>query len=49
MHGYGIAPRRPLLPLKEKEGEKFMQALKELLEVEKKLAEEETGYCKTED
>jgi 4-hydroxy-2-oxoglutarate aldolase len=38
MHGYGIAPRRPLLPLKEKEGANFMSALQELLEVEGNLA-----------
>lgn len=34
MHGYGIAPRKPLLPLKESEGEAFMAALGELLELE---------------
>ncbi|TVY81070.1 L-threo-3-deoxy-hexylosonate aldolase [Lachnellula suecica] len=44
MHGYGAAPRRPLLPLKEKEGLKFMEALKELLELEASLAEE--GKCR---
>ena len=38
MHGYGVAPRRPLLPLKETEGEAFMVALQELLEVESGLA-----------
>jgi 4-hydroxy-2-oxoglutarate aldolase len=38
MHGYGVAPRRPLLPLKETEGEAFMLALQELLELEAELA-----------
>ena len=38
MHGYGIAPRKPLLPLKEPQGEAFMLALKELLELEAELA-----------
>jgi len=41
MHGYGVAPRRPLLPLKEAEGEVFMLALKELLELEAELAKTE--------
>ncbi|KAH8678635.1 putative dihydrodipicolinate synthase [Tricladium varicosporioides] len=40
MHGYGIAPRRPLLPLKVAEGEAFMEVLKELLEVEVALGKE---------
>ncbi|KAH6676313.1 putative dihydrodipicolinate synthase [Halenospora varia] len=40
IHGYGIAPRRPLLPLKEAEGEAFMKVLKELLEVEAALVKE---------
>ncbi|OJJ46427.1 hypothetical protein ASPZODRAFT_159359 [Penicilliopsis zonata CBS 506.65] len=35
MHGYSIYPRRPLLPLRAEEGEEFMQALEELLVVEK--------------
>lgn len=34
MHGYGIAPRKPLLPLKEAEGEAFMSALDEMLKLE---------------
>lgn len=34
MHGYGAAPRKPLLSLKESEGEAFMTALVELLELE---------------
>jgi L-threo-3-deoxy-hexylosonate aldolase len=34
MHGYGAAPRKPLLPLKKSEGEVFMTALAELLELE---------------
>jgi L-threo-3-deoxy-hexylosonate aldolase len=43
MHGYGVAPRRPLLPLKDKEGEEFLGALRELLEVEAGLAKEARG------
>ncbi|KAJ5389409.1 dihydrodipicolinate synthase [Penicillium cataractarum] len=39
MHGYGIAPRRPLLPLKNAEGEQFMTALEEMLQLERKLME----------
>lgn len=35
--GYGVAPRRPLLPLKESEGENFMLALRELFELEAEL------------
>ncbi|PQE06262.1 Aldolase-type TIM barrel protein [Rutstroemia sp. NJR-2017a BBW] len=38
VHGYGAAPRRPLLPLKEAEGEVFMNALKDVLELEAELA-----------
>ncbi|RDW66635.1 putative dihydrodipicolinate synthase [Coleophoma crateriformis] len=41
LHGYSIAPRRPLLPLKEAEGETFMLALRELLELEAELAKDE--------
>ncbi|KZF19670.1 putative dihydrodipicolinate synthase [Xylona heveae TC161] len=41
MHGYGIAPRKPLLPLKESEGELFMSALRETLELEAELEREE--------
>ncbi|KAJ5716991.1 hypothetical protein N7488_002637 [Penicillium malachiteum] len=39
MHGYGIAPRKPLLPLNESEGEKFMEVLKEMLELENEFIE----------
>jgi 4-hydroxy-2-oxoglutarate aldolase len=39
MHGYGIAPRRPLLPLQNAEGEQFMTALEEMLQLERKLME----------
>lgn len=39
MHGYGIAPRRPLLPLKDVEGEQFIMALEEMLQLERKLME----------
>ena len=34
LHGYGIAPRKPLLPLKESEGEKFMEILREMINLE---------------
>ncbi|KAH8895326.1 putative dihydrodipicolinate synthase [Thozetella sp. PMI_491] len=34
LHGYGSAPRRPLLPLKEDDGEKLMAEFKEMLELE---------------
>ncbi|KAJ5585152.1 dihydrodipicolinate synthase [Penicillium hispanicum] len=37
IHGYGIAPRRPLLPLKTPEGEQFMAVLDEMLQLERKL------------
>lgn len=37
MYGYGSAPRRPLLPLKQKEGDEFMSVLKELLDLEAEL------------
>ncbi|KAJ5728795.1 dihydrodipicolinate synthase [Penicillium malachiteum] len=40
MHGYGIAPRKPLLPLNESEGEKFMEVLKEMLELENEFMED---------
>jgi 4-hydroxy-2-oxoglutarate aldolase len=43
IHGYGVAPRKPLLPLKEKEGEEFMGALSELLELEAGLEKEAQG------
>ncbi|KAG4411813.1 hypothetical protein IFR04_015058 [Cadophora malorum] len=35
--GYGIAPRKPLLPLKDAEGEVLMRALQELFELEAEL------------
>lgn len=38
MHEYGLAPRKPLLPLGHEEGEKFMQVLKPVLELEASLA-----------
>ncbi|OOF98693.1 hypothetical protein ASPCADRAFT_162356 [Aspergillus carbonarius ITEM 5010] len=38
VHGYGMDPRRPLLPLGEKEGEEFLGALGELLEVEREMS-----------
>jgi 4-hydroxy-2-oxoglutarate aldolase len=40
MHGYSIAPRKPLLPLKESEGQDFMSALHELLELEARYAKQ---------
>jgi L-threo-3-deoxy-hexylosonate aldolase len=39
LHGYGIAPRKPLLPLKEGEGEVFMDALEEAMRLECQLTE----------
>lgn len=39
MHGYGIAPRRPLLPLGEAEGGEFMNALGEAMRLESELRE----------
>lgn len=42
MHGYGAAPRKPLLPLRESEGEEFMSALKELLELEAEYSTKES-------
>ncbi|OQD81004.1 hypothetical protein PENANT_c030G07251 [Penicillium antarcticum] len=38
LHGYGVAPRRPLLPLKAGEGESFMTALDEAMRLECELA-----------
>jgi 4-hydroxy-2-oxoglutarate aldolase len=35
LHGYGIAPRKPLLPLSRTEGEGLMAQFKEMLELEK--------------
>ncbi|KAH7417965.1 hypothetical protein BKA64DRAFT_635125 [Cadophora sp. MPI-SDFR-AT-0126] len=34
MKGYGIAPRKPLLPLRKTEGEECMEALKDLFGLE---------------
>ncbi|KAJ6072898.1 hypothetical protein N7467_010983 [Penicillium canescens] len=42
LHGYGIAPRKPLLPLKEGEGEDFMGALDEAMRLEYELTEIES-------
>ncbi|KAJ5494597.1 hypothetical protein N7463_010684 [Penicillium fimorum] len=39
MHGYGIAPRKPLLPLREAEGDEFMNALGEAMRLECELTE----------
>jgi 4-hydroxy-2-oxoglutarate aldolase len=38
MHGYSITPRRPLLPLVQPEGDKFMAVLEEVLRIESTLA-----------
>jgi len=35
-------PRRPLLPLGEKEGEEFLEVMKELIELETTLERENT-------
>ncbi|KAK5732331.1 hypothetical protein LTR17_010645 [Elasticomyces elasticus] len=37
LHGYGAAPRRPLLPIKEEDGNKFFAALKDVLNLEAEL------------
>ncbi|KAK5677265.1 hypothetical protein LTS10_010454 [Elasticomyces elasticus] len=37
LHGYGAGPRRPLLPMKEEDGNKFFAALKDVLELEAEL------------
>jgi 4-hydroxy-2-oxoglutarate aldolase len=34
MHGYGTAPRRPLLPLGEKEGDNLLRQFREMLDLE---------------
>ncbi|KAK4862271.1 hypothetical protein LT330_003409 [Penicillium expansum] len=39
LHGYGIAPRKPLLPLGEAEGDEFMKALDEAMRLECELTE----------
>ena len=41
MHGYGAAPGKPLLPLKEAEGEAFMAILADVLALEAELARTE--------
>ncbi|KAL6245493.1 hypothetical protein RBB50_007492 [Rhinocladiella similis] len=38
VHGYGRAPRRPLLPLEPEEGEAFLSSLSELLNTERKYS-----------
>ncbi|KAH9893053.1 putative dihydrodipicolinate synthase [Xylariomycetidae sp. FL2044] len=38
LHGFGTAPRRPLLPLKNEEGDKLMGTFKEMLELETEIA-----------
>ncbi|KAH9826520.1 Dihydrodipicolinate synthetase [Teratosphaeria destructans] len=43
LHGYSLAPRRPLLPPREEEGEKFFAALGELLELETQIRESGDG------
>ncbi|KAL2824978.1 putative dihydrodipicolinate synthase [Aspergillus pseudoustus] len=39
MHGFGASPRRPLLPLPQAEGEQFMLALQDLLELEREFTD----------
>ncbi|KAK6073850.1 hypothetical protein SCUP234_07033 [Seiridium cupressi] len=34
LYGYGVSPRKPLLPLKSKDGEKLMEQFKEMLDLE---------------
>ena len=38
MHGYSMTPRRPLLPLGQVEGDRFMAILEEVLRIESTLA-----------
>jgi 4-hydroxy-2-oxoglutarate aldolase len=38
LHGYGKAPRRPLLPLKEEEGRKLLVLFDEMIALEKEYA-----------
>jgi L-threo-3-deoxy-hexylosonate aldolase len=38
LYGYGIAPRKPLLPLKEAEGEAFMEIQREMIDLEAEYA-----------
>ncbi|KAJ5664385.1 hypothetical protein N7507_005116, partial [Penicillium longicatenatum] len=40
MHGYGVAPRKPLLPLKEADGKAFMTALDEMIQLENDITQE---------
>ncbi|KAJ5798856.1 uncharacterized protein N7503_006361 [Penicillium pulvis] len=42
IHGYGVAPRKPLLPLKEPDGEAFMAALDEMIQLESYIQQETT-------
>ncbi|KAJ5553551.1 hypothetical protein N7494_002929 [Penicillium frequentans] len=42
IHGYGVAPRKPLLPLKEADGEAFMAALDEMIQLESYIQQETT-------
>ena len=37
MHGYGIAPRRPLLPLGKNQGEEFMVVLNDMILLEREM------------
>ncbi|KAJ5118184.1 dihydrodipicolinate synthase [Penicillium atrosanguineum] len=39
IHGYGAAPRKPLLPLGQSEGENFLEVIEEMLRLERKLME----------
>lgn len=39
LHGYGMAPRRPLLILKSDEGEKLMREFEDMLRIEKEYME----------
>lgn len=41
IHGYEAAPRRPLLPLDESQGEALMKAMKPLLDLEAKMERSE--------
>ena len=38
LHGYGTAPRKPLLPLKDEGGESLMASFKEMIELEQEMA-----------
>ncbi|KAK8853372.1 hypothetical protein IAR55_004076 [Kwoniella newhampshirensis] len=43
MHGYSLAPRRPLLPLGDEEGEKYMRVFKPMLDLEGSLEKRVLG------